>query len=217
MVRKTTRTDQSRARIGFQWNRFNEFPVRVGDFRKRFESAALLNQTHRSIYPINQRPLINARNSYANFESWSHESRSRPHFSCYRNVYHVNYDLKVSLKIIKSFKKKFPSLRERKTRSYCKGCWWRLFGGGAAWAVDVAGALALLTRCTCNWCICSCAASSPRKEHLEHCRLLCTFSTWVARRSARAALYSQRVHAKGLRWVFRCRFRHQLSTPLQEQ
>lgn len=101
--------------------------------------------------------------------------------------------------------------------SYCRGCWWRLLGGGAVWAVDVDGALALLTRWTCNWCICNCAASSPRNEHLEHCLLLCTLSTCVESRSARAALYSHKLHAKGFVWVFICRFKHQLSTPLHGQ
>lgn len=50
-------------------------------------------------------------------------------------------------------------------------------------------------------------------EHRQHIRLLCTLNTWVANRSALAALYSQNTHSYGFMWVLRCRFRHQLSTP----
>lgn len=40
-----------------------------------------------------------------------------------------------------------------------------------------------------SWICCERASvSSARNEHLWHTRLLCTFSTWVARRSERAAL-----------------------------
>jgi len=99
-------------------------------------------------------------------------------------------------------------------KTYCRGCWCRLFGGAAFWVVDVDGTLA---RWTWTWCICNWLASSARNGHLEHCLLLWTFRTCVASRSARAALYSHRVQAKGFVWVFICRFRHQLSTPVHEQ
>lgn len=131
----------------------------------------------------------------------------------------------ITMLILYQFTETKDDNKKSQKLNYCKGCcccccWWRFCVCG--WAEVCAGdidadELVVVTLWTCNWWTCNCAASSAKNEHLEHCLLLWTFNTWVAKRSALAALYSQSVHAKGFKCVFKCRFKHQLSTPLQEQ